>query len=84
MGKLKGFFGGSSGSPDTATESAEHTPPRDTETTSSSSSSAESPSPSVVEKKPALVENTISLNVSTGFTTIAPMTVEEKRAARSR
>ncbi|EDR09636.1 uncharacterized protein LACBIDRAFT_189980 [Laccaria bicolor S238N-H82] len=78
-GKLKGFFGGSSESPDTATESAEHAPPRDTETTS-----AASPSPSDADKKPALVENTISLNVSTGFTTIAPMTVAEKRAARSR
>ncbi|KAJ8461803.1 hypothetical protein ONZ45_g18168 [Pleurotus djamor] len=94
-GKLKGFFGaGSSASPEeTETNSAENTPPRDTET---SSSSAASPSASdnsttsdkekekEAKKKVVPKDNTISLNITTKFVSIPPMTVEEKKAARSR
>jgi hypothetical protein len=36
------------------------------------------------EKKKAPVENTISLAVDVKFTTIAPMTVEEKRESRKK
>ncbi|KAL0952397.1 hypothetical protein HGRIS_006673 [Hohenbuehelia grisea] len=87
-GKLKGLFGGSSSSAqETETGSAENTPPRDTETPSesqSASSSSASPEASKVPEKIVPKENTIPLNVSVVFTSIPPMTVEEKKAARAR
>ncbi|KAF8999790.1 Hsp70 protein-domain-containing protein [Cyathus striatus] len=88
-GKLKGFFGGSgSTSEEPTAESAENMPPRDTDTSSASdassaSSASASPSASTAPEK-VPVENTIPLNISIRFTTIAPMTVGEKKAARSR
>ncbi|CAA7262192.1 unnamed protein product [Cyclocybe aegerita] len=92
-GKIKGLFGaGSSSSEEITTESAENVPPRDTDTTSaSSSSSSAAPSESSTNdkekekpKKAAPVENTIPLNIEVKFTTIPPMTVEEKKASRAR
>ncbi|TFK36492.1 Hsp70 protein-domain-containing protein [Crucibulum laeve] len=82
-GKLKGLFGKGSSSSEEATESAENTPPRDTDTTSSTSSANATPS-AEPEKKAAPVENTIPLNISISFTTIPPMTVDEKKIARGR
>ncbi|EAU87647.1 hypothetical protein CC1G_09108 [Coprinopsis cinerea okayama7 len=95
-GKFKSLFGGS---PSEATvddaESAE--PPRETESSSSSSSSAASESESATngdkkdkkekkeeKKKPNPADNTIELKVVPKFTTIAPFTLEQKRAARAR
>ncbi|KAJ3516309.1 hypothetical protein NLJ89_g1202 [Agrocybe chaxingu] len=91
-GKIKGLFGGGSSSEEITTESAENLPPRDTDTTSaSSSSSSAAPSESATNdkekekpKKAAPVENTISLSIEVKFTTIPPMTVEEKKASRAR
>ncbi|KAF9481579.1 actin-like ATPase domain-containing protein [Pholiota conissans] len=87
-GKLKGLFGAGSSSNEEATaESAENIPPRDTESASASSTSAASSasaSPSAAPEKKAPVENTITLTVDTKFTTIPPMTVDEKKKARSR
>ncbi|KAH9477088.1 Hypoxia up-regulated protein 1 [Psilocybe cubensis] len=88
-GKLKGLFGGGSSSSDEATQSAENVPPRDSDTASpSSSAAAETPSSSAAaekDKKPAVpVENTIPLTISVRFTTIPPMTVDEKKKARGR
>jgi hypoxia up-regulated 1 len=85
-GKLKGFFGGSSSTPPSEeTQSAENTPPRDTETTSSTvpttTLSSEAPAPT---KSTPPKENTISLNLTITFTSVPPMTADEKRAARSR
>jgi hypoxia up-regulated 1 len=36
------------------------------------------------EKAATPLENTIPLNINVAFTTIAPMTIDQKRAARSR
>ncbi|KAF8154153.1 Hsp70 protein-domain-containing protein [Crassisporium funariophilum] len=81
-GKIKGLFGSTSTSTDAATESAENIPPRDSEAApSSSSASAEASASPVPEKK---VENTIPLTLNVKFTTIPPMTVEQKKASRSR
>ena len=86
IGKIKGLFGaGSSSSDDATAESAENTPPRDTESASASASSSSSAaSASATPEKKAPVENTISLTIENKFTTIPPMTVEEKRKSRSR
>ncbi|KXN81662.1 Hypoxia up-regulated protein 1 [Leucoagaricus sp. SymC.cos] len=95
-GKLKGFFAGSTSPEETSTGSAENTPPRETvetsETASASStgsSSSAGPESTATEKqeekkKAQPVENTISLTVDVKFTTIPPMTVEEKQEARKR
>ncbi|KAL4257706.1 Heat Shock Protein 70 (HSP70) [Pleurotus pulmonarius] len=90
-GKLKGFFGaGSSASPEeTETGSAENTPPRDTteatSSTASPSASSNSSAPEETEvKKPVPKENTIPLNITVKFVSIPPMTVAEKKTARSR
>ncbi|KAF7297317.1 hypothetical protein MIND_00965000 [Mycena indigotica] len=80
-GKLKGFFGG--GSSEEAEEKTEDNRPRASESVSSASSAnASEPSPS--EKKVVPKDNTISLNTTVVFPTIPPMTVEEKKTARSR
>jgi hypoxia up-regulated 1 len=96
IGKLKNLFGvgGSSSeepSPsDTTTElrptaSAEpsETPASETsgESTASVSGSSKTPEKSAAPKPK---EDTISLTVNARFTTISPMTVEEKKAARAR
>ncbi|XP_006455585.1 hypothetical protein AGABI2DRAFT_210009 [Agaricus bisporus var. bisporus H97] len=95
-GKLKGLFAGSSSADETSTGSAENTPPRETPETaetvspsssSSASSSADTPEPTTKveeEKKKAPVENTIPLTVNVRFTTISPMTVEEKQQSRKK
>lgn len=96
-GKLKGLFAGSSSADETSTGSAENTPPRETPETaesvssssssSSASSSADTPESTtkvVEEKKKAPVENTIPLTVNVRFTTISPMTVEEKQQSRKK
>lgn len=93
-GKLKGLFGGGSSASEEATSSSENTPPRETEDASSSESSTSSsssvvPSPSASDaaaekKKVVSKEDTIKLKVVTTFPTIAPMTVDEKKQARSR
>ena len=87
LGKLKGLFGGSSSTEEPT--DAEDVRPRETTTGSSSSSSAASPSESAAtekEKKKAAVpvENTIPVTATPRFTTIAPLTVEQKKAARDR
>ena len=85
VGKIKGLFGaGSSSSDDATAESAENTPPRDTESASASASSSSAASASATPEKKAPVENTISLTIENKFTTIPPMTVDEKRKSRSR
>ncbi|KAF5376021.1 hypothetical protein D9615_007709 [Tricholomella constricta] len=91
-GKLKGLFGAGSSSQEEAT-SSENTPPRETEGASSpsesSTSSSAAPSPSAndtaAEKKKAICkEDTIKLKVVTTFPLMPPMTVDEKKKARSR
>lgn len=89
LGRLKGLFGGSPSSEDDGAQDAENAPPRETKSTSTSSASASSSgvpeSTKHKDKKPVSpVENTIPLGINILFTTIPPMTVEEKRAARSR
>ncbi|KAG5646180.1 hypothetical protein DXG03_004233 [Asterophora parasitica] len=93
-GKLKGFFGAGSSSSEEATSSSENAAPRETENASSSSESATSSSSSAApssatadkdkKKKAVSKEDTIKLKVVTTFPTIPPMTVEEKKKARSR
>ncbi|PPR02281.1 hypothetical protein CVT24_011619 [Panaeolus cyanescens] len=88
-GKLKGLFGaGSSSSDEIKTESAENVPPRDGDSTSSTDSAAPSPSADADKKekkeRKEPVENTIALTVDVRFTTIPPMTVEEKKKSRSK
>ncbi|KAG6812912.1 hypothetical protein H0H92_015464 [Tricholoma furcatifolium] len=96
-GKLKGLFGGGSSSEEAEPSSAENVPPRESETSSSSSSSSstassssEAPTPSANEteadakKKAVSKEDTIKLKVVTSFPVFAPMTVDEKKEARSR
>lgn len=87
LGKLKGLFGaGGSASDDIKTESAENVPPRDGDSTSTDSASA-SPSPSAAaekKEKKEPVENTIALTIETRWTTIPPMTVEQKKKSRSK
>ncbi|KAF9034459.1 HSP70-domain-containing protein [Hymenopellis radicata] len=75
-GKLKGFFGAGSSSSDSdeATEEA----------SGESSSAAEPESSSEVKEEKPPVPNTIQLNFTSYFTSIPPMTVAEKRTARSR
>ncbi|KAG6888558.1 hypothetical protein C0992_008187 [Termitomyces sp. T32_za158] len=94
-GKLKGLFGGGSSEDQTET-STENVPPRGTstepsESTSSSSSSSATPTPSSNEtdaqpekKKVVSKEDTVKLKVVTTFPVIPPMTVDEKKEARSR
>ena len=73
VGKLKGFFGSGSSSPESEGTSAETVLQSD----------APPETPEVVEEKPP-VPDTIPLKLSTYFTTIPPMTVEEKKKARNR
>ncbi|KAG6820326.1 hypothetical protein H0H93_002175 [Arthromyces matolae] len=97
-GKLKGLFGGGSSTeePETTTDNV---PPRETEPASSSeSASSASSSPSATpaastnetataktaNKKVVPKEDTIKLKVVTTFPVIPPMTVEQKKEARSR
>ncbi|KAF9562890.1 actin-like ATPase domain-containing protein [Agrocybe pediades] len=89
-GKLKGLFSGGSSSDEITTESADNTPPRDSSTDSESSSTSASSSSSssaaaAKETKPAApVENKIPLSIDVKFTTIPPMTVDQKKKSRSR
>ncbi|KAJ3743119.1 Hsp70 protein-domain-containing protein [Lentinula detonsa] len=94
-GKLKGLFGGgSTESLDEETASAGSETPIESDTSSSSSSSSSSassssetsPAPSKsAEAKISLKElGTITLNFTSHLPTITPMTVEEKKKARSR
>ncbi|OBZ74655.1 Heat shock protein 17 [Grifola frondosa] len=73
-GKLKGFFGGSS-----STEE----PSADAETTADEQSSAAYSSPTA-STKATPKDEPISLDVEVKFSSIAPMTVAEKRRARDR
>jgi hypoxia up-regulated 1 len=84
-GKLKGLFGGGSSPSESATEST-HVPPRETDSasSSSSSSSAAASASATPEKKKAPVQDTIPLSIEVKFTTIAPMTVDQKKKSRSR
>jgi len=94
-GKIKGLFGGSSASGEATVESADNIPPRETESSSSSSSSSSSASsssssasasatPGKDKKKSTPVENTIPLSINVQFTTIPPMSVDEKKASRAK
>ncbi|KAJ3825340.1 Hsp70 protein-domain-containing protein [Lentinula raphanica] len=93
-GKFKGLFGGSStGSIDEETASAGSETPIESDTSSSSASSSSSSSSSSTsstpskspEPKVSLKElGTIKLNFTSHLPTITPMTVEEKKKARSR
>lgn len=97
-GKLKGLFGGSS-STEEETGSAEHVPPRETPGSSSSSSTTAASAESTGDaddgedaekkkaeekKKPKPGPVEIELKVNNQWTTIPPMTVEQKKAARER
>ena len=78
-GKLKGFFAGGSSS---SSSEESYIPPRDTET---SSSAVPAPSSAPTEKNPLPKDlDTIPLNLTVTFPSIPPMTVAEKRKARSR
>jgi hypoxia up-regulated 1 len=85
---LKEFFGGGSSTSEEATDSVENIPPRDPETPSSSSSDvapSSSPSAEPTEVKKAVAkQDTIPLNTTVRFSAIPPMTVDEKKTARSR
>jgi hypoxia up-regulated 1 len=85
---LKGFFGGGSNSEDQAPIKADDdstsTDTPESESVSSSSSDASSPETTAESKKAIQREYTIPLPVNIRFTTILPMTVEEKKKARSR
>jgi hypoxia up-regulated 1 len=92
-GKLKDFFGAApSTAADGEAQSAENIPPRDTESSSSApsssasstSSSAEASTSAKAKKKITLEDQTIKLEITNEFTTIPPMTVEQKKEARSR
>ncbi|KAF8900168.1 Hsp70 protein-domain-containing protein [Gymnopilus junonius] len=93
-GKLKGFFGGTSSSDETKTESAENVPPRDSETPGadaasssdapSSASESTSAAPEKEEKKKYVGPVEIPLTIDTKFPTITPMSLQEKQKARSR
>ncbi|KAF7321064.1 hypothetical protein HMN09_00193800 [Mycena chlorophos] len=80
-GKLKGFFGAGSSS-EAVEETSEDSRPR--ASTSASSTSSANASEATPEKKALPKENTITLNTTVVFPTIPPMTVDEKKAARSR
>ena len=92
-GKLKGLFGGVSASDEELAQHNENVPPRQ-DVDSSSTASVIEPSRSTEsdkkdkknkkDKAATTLENTIPLGINVAFTTIAPMTVEEKRAARSK
>ncbi|KAF7307842.1 hypothetical protein MKEN_01144500 [Mycena kentingensis (nom. inval.)] len=94
-GKLKGFFG-AGGATAEVEEPTDNTPPRAGDSESSSASStassasssasanASDPAGEKEKKKPVPKDNTITLNTTVVFPTIPPMTVEEKKAARSR
>ena len=89
LGRLKGLFGGSPSSEDDVAQEAENAPPRETKSTSTSSASASSsgvPESTKHKDKKSVSpeENTIPIGINIHFTTTPPMTVEEKRAARSR
>lgn len=94
LGKFKGLFGGSSTTE--SDESTEDMPPRPTASSKSSESSSSSsddaaPSESADAKKEKKEEKKkvtgpveIELPAHTRWTTIEPMTVEQKKAARDR
>jgi len=90
---LKGLFGGSSSEEEGDAQVAENVPPRESEITSSSAPASSSVTPETVKKEKTetkdkqtatSVQNTIPLNINIVFASIPPMTVEEKRAARSK
>ncbi|RXW20133.1 hypothetical protein EST38_g5719 [Candolleomyces aberdarensis] len=94
-GKLKGLFGGSS-STEEETGSAEHVPPRETPGSASSSSSSTSSTAAAEgsaasddeaekkeeKKKPKPGPVEIELKINNQWTTVPPMTVKQKKAAR--
>ncbi|KAG5337074.1 hypothetical protein C0989_010915 [Termitomyces sp. Mn162] len=92
-GKLKGLFGGGS-SVEQSETSTENVPPRETDTqtssesTSSTSSTSATPTPSAndSETKTEKIskEDTVKLKIVTTFPVIPPMTIDEKKEARSR
>ena len=75
IGKLKGLFGGSSSLEDTSSES--ETVAREAETSSAA------PSATAVAKKTPQ-DNTIPLGLKINLSSVPPMSVPEKRAARDR
>ncbi|KAF6749582.1 Hsp70 protein-domain-containing protein [Ephemerocybe angulata] len=79
-GKLKGLFGGSSSNEES--DSTEDIPPRNT--VSASASATSSSSRRRREKKKVTGPVEIPLTVTPQFTTIPPMSVEQKKAARDR
>lgn len=92
-GKLKGLFGSSPSPEEGIAQDTENVPPRkeaDDSTTASGVVDGGTPESNKKDKinkkdKPAApVENTIPLGINIAFTTIAPMTVEEKKASRNR
>jgi hypoxia up-regulated 1 len=89
-GKIKGLFSGGSSSSDEELQSFESVPPREPDVEASSSIPNASPSSEpVTEKKSPPKDlpkdlNQIPLNITVKFTSVPPMTVEEKRTARSR
>lgn len=87
-GKLKSFF---SGGGDNSTSTSEEEEPQailsegaaQPESTGDTADEVETPA-AKVKKAVTPKENTVKLQIKTHFTTIAPMTVEQKRDARSR
>ncbi|KAJ7057924.1 Hsp70 protein-domain-containing protein [Mycena amicta] len=84
-GKLKGFFGGG-GSSSEAEETTEDNRPRasESDTSASGTTSANSSEATAEKKKVVPKDNTITLNTTVVFPTIPPMTVDQKKTARSR
>lgn len=84
-GKLKGLFGGSSSPAEDLAQDAEHVSPREeAEAATSGTPELGKDKKKTKDANASSSENTIPLGINVAFTTIAPMTVEEKRAARNR
>ena len=87
-GKLKSLFGAGSSASETGVDDEEHETAARTGATGAASESATATASSSEtkekEKEKAVVKDTIALEVETTYSWIAPMTTEQKRAARAR
>lgn len=82
-GKLKGLFGGASSSSAEA-ESEHETIARSESASESAAADSSTPSPSDVPEKKEKPKDTIVLELDVKLSSVPPMSVAEKRAARER
>lgn len=82
-GRLKNLFGGGESSEETSSEQETLARSEPSETTASETSSTPSPTPTL-EKKASPKDNTIPLEIKVNLSSVPPMSVAEKRAARDR